>query len=847
MMSKINQFKLSAKLFVAISITAVIGLIASFIVINTIVRDSVYDNIIGITQRDKIIYAGEIDNWFEVSMDIIDILATTFQHLGIDYVRDVAAPFIDKYDFVTDIFVGFGDGHVRAGSGIEPPAGFDATTRPWYINARNAGGAVVMTDPYINVSRGILVTTVSRFIIMPDGMEAVVNMDIQVQVIFDMLNAFDVTGGGYMFLIGMEGGVISHPHSDFEITADGPVIINTIERYNNALTGIGGATHGIARFNNLDGVHSYFMTAPLPATGWTLVSVIPVDATERPVLETLMIIMVTFFVVLAVLFTVIMLYIPRLVIRPVKNLANIVTDFSQGKLDVNFDMSNLSKDEIGMMAHNVYSLVDVIKSMVDDLSTVYHAYSVQGNSKYRIDADKYQNSFKEMVGSINQILDEEVENITSIVDTVNGISEGNFDVQIREMPGDFAFQTQAIRAVITNLKGVSAEVTGMIEAAAVKGKLDFKTDADNYKGDWRNIMVGLNDIAKAVNAPLVEISGVMASLSKGGFDKKITGSYSGDFLELSKATNETIDAISGYLAEMRNVLTAISQGDLTQSIDSAIAAKFSERSFAEITNAINGISRQLHKTMSEISAASGQVLSGANQISNSATELASGAQEQASSVEELNASIDLINQQTQHNADNALTANELSQKSSVNAQEGNDAMKQTVEAMAQIKESSNSISKIINTIQDIAFQTNLLALNASVEAARAGEHGKGFAVVADEVRTLAGRSQDAANETTTLIQDSINRVENGASIAETTSTSLDSIVTSAGEVSEIINGITASSKEQAEAIKQIGDGLEQISKVTQSNSAVSEETAAAAEELNSQAEVLRQLVSYFKL
>lgn len=535
------------------------------------------------------------------------------------------------------------------------------------------------------------------------------------------------------------------------------------------------------------------------------------------------------------------LLISSAITKPVGSLMTLVRDVSGGNLNVNMNRANVPADEIGTLTMDMYNLVDTISGINVGLGKFYDELS-KGNQSYLMDEKGFDGAYLEMVAQMNSLMKNFISNRGDILTYFRKVADGDFNAKCAHT---FVGDETYINNIMEEVKGQIADVVSAITDVAKhaqSGDVKYSVDSAKYKGEWANIIIMMNNILEAINKPISETKNVLERFNHGYFDKTIDGNYTGIFQEIKNDVNMLIKGMGEYVREIDLRLGNISNGDLT----SRTSMKF-DGDFDAIGKSINKIAETLHKTMSEISSASEQVLSGAKQISVSAIDLANGATEQASSVQELNASINLINQQTKKNSDNAIEANTLSSKSTENAKEGNNAMKEMLEAMTKVKDSSNNISRVIKLIQDIAFQTNLLALNAAVEAARAGEHGKGFSVVAEEVRTLAARSQQAVEETTEMIKDSIDHVDAGSSIAESTADALNLIVQNADEVLQIINNISDSSREQADSIGQVNVGIGQISAVVQSNSAVSEETAAAAEELNSQAELLKQLISYFKL
>jgi methyl-accepting chemotaxis protein len=506
------------------------------------------------------------------------------------------------------------------------------------------------------------------------------------------------------------------------------------------------------------------------------------------------------------------------ILLPIGEGNRILSQISDGKIDE--QIAQVYKGDHEKMKQAVNNVGIVVQNLQREMMRLTDA-SRDGQLSDRGKPEQFRGAYADIVRGVNAMLDAILLPIGEGNRILAQISGGKIDELIAQTyKGDHEKMKQAVNNVATVLQGLQKELA-RLASASKEGKLTERGDPDQFQGAYANIVRGVNAILDAVITPLNVAANYVDRISKGDLPPQITDTYHGEFNSIKNNLNTLIVAMN----DVTHAAEEIAQGNLTVSVR--------ERSAQDkLMQALIAMVAGLTRTVSDVRTIAGEVATASQSISQASVQVSNGASAQAASAEEASSSMEEMGSNIKQNADGAQQTDKIATKSARDAQESG---KCVLEAVAAMKEIASKIS----IIEEIARQTNLLALNAAIEAARAGEHGKGFAVVAAEVRKLAERSQKAAGEINHLSGTTVK-------VSEKAGEMLDKLVPDIQKTAELVQEITASSKEQDAGAEQINKALQQLEKVIQQNASAAEEMASTTEELTGQADQLMSALGFFR-
>ncbi|PPU15641.1 methyl-accepting chemotaxis protein [Xanthomonas arboricola pv. corylina] len=454
-----------------------------------------------------------------------------------------------------------------------------------------------------------------------------------------------------------------------------------------------------------------------------------------------------------------------------------------------------SKDESGQLLRAMQQMQRRLQDVISAQRSMAARHDA-GEISYRTDAQQFPGEYGHMVQDTNALVHAHVQTQLRMTEVMGSYAIGDLAPEIEQYPGEKAAITATMQQVKQNLRAINAQIQQLTQATCA-GNFALRGQPEKFEHDFRLMVENLNTMMATSDTNLARFSDLLRCIADGDLTVRMTGNFHGVFASMRDDANSTVHRLTDIVTHIQTTSNSIG--------------------FA------------------------------AEDIASGNQELSRRSEQQAASLEETAASMEELTSTVKQNAEHAGRANQLALGAAAIASEGRDVVGQVIEQMSGIEASSRRIADIISVIDGIAFQTNILALNAAVEAARAGEQGRGFAVVASEVRTLSHRSSDAAKEIKRLIDDSVQRVADGATLVHKAGTTMGEVVTSVQHVTDIMGHISAASQEQAGGIEQVNLTIAQMDETTQQNVSLVEAASTAARSLEAHSTQLTQAVEVFKV
>ncbi|MCL2014772.1 MAG: methyl-accepting chemotaxis protein [Defluviitaleaceae bacterium] len=584
-------------------------------------------------------------------------------------------------------------------------------------------------------------------------------------------------------------------------------------------------------------------------------------------------------IVCAIIISIIVIFMNRIIISRLKHMLKVAKSISLGKMDMPIQL--MPNDEMGELSDAFKNIQHSVSLLITEIELVSKEF-VSGNITARGEIDHLQNDFKKLLDAVNNNLantQKFLDNIPHPILVLNTDSTFKFMnkncLSYGYTPEDYSKKVSLIfgeenmtvyKAAFQNIKNGSKlekfrtyipvpNGDSVIEDHAL-WPLVYDNEIVAYMEITNDITEILsstqttNEIVEYQRVEGLSIQNALTDFSKGILkfnyipqtpDKHTQNSYE-NFTNIGDTLLESVSVINSYIVDVANVLKEVSNKNLA-----TIISLDYRGDFVTIKNSINSLIFSLSSLILEIQGVSASVENAASGIAQTSMNLTANFSEQAESMRQMTESMQQISEKISNNAESVNKIRDISANISHAAQDGDIKMQKLVDAMENIKSSSNDISKIVKIIEDIAFQTNLLALNASVEAARAGEHGKGFAVVAEEVRSLASRSSVAAQDATVMLGNSLDNINVGVSLAEESSAALKGIVDSTNSSNNALEVISEASRTQALEVTSVTESMKNVYDMTSSNSEVAEHNTSVSKELVDMAVNLYGLIMQFKL